>query len=356
VMADLSEEKDLPEEIRNYFLRCGVRHLLEADRREAAKERLLDQSVFETLYEHDKYLLLGYWLELKENVYEAYEMVFDEWKNAEDITGDLAEFLLAAGYFGTFTEDLCRSDLANCEKKVGADHPDTLNSLNRIGVFLHKKLDFEEAEQMIRRALSGREKMLGLDHPTTLSSVADLVHLLVRNRDSLSEAETVCRSAIKSSSQSENKVSQDLLRVYMELGSLLSFPGYKSELDEAERMHRFALQGFTRILGPEHPTTLHSKYKLAMTLSKKGDNKGAEELYLLVCDGRERILGLTHPDTISSITNFHAFLNRKKCASESAREECRLLSERALEACEKVHGVGHSLTDRLVESRERENS
>ena len=170
------------------------------------------------------------------------------------------------------------------------------------------------------------------------------------------EAVTICRSAIKRSSQSENKVSKDLLRVYMELGSLLSLPGYKSELYEAERMHRFALQGFTRIFGPEHPTTLYSTYKLAMTLSKKGDNKGAEELYLLVCDGRERILGLTHPDTISSITNFHAFLNRKKCASESAREECRLLSERALEACEKVHGVGHSLTDRLVESRERENS
>ena len=71
-----------------------------------------------------------------------------------------------------------RRALEGYEKALGAEHPDTLNSVDILGGLLMHKGDYNGAETLYRRALWGYEKALGPDHPDTLSSVNNLAFLL----------------------------------------------------------------------------------------------------------------------------------------------------------------------------------
>ncbi|CAG7977526.1 unnamed protein product [Penicillium salamii] len=64
------------------------------------------------------------------------------------------------------------------EKVLGREHPDTLTSVNNLGLVLDSQGKYEEAEAMHRRALEAREKVLGRKHPSTLSSVSNLGSVL----------------------------------------------------------------------------------------------------------------------------------------------------------------------------------
>ena len=95
-------------------------------------------------------------------------------------------------------EELYRQALAGYEKALGADHPDTLASLNNLGILLKNKGDYQGAEEVCRRALAGREKALGAEHPDTLMSLNNLAGILIklsRTTESVSLLrEAFCRS------------------------------------------------------------------------------------------------------------------------------------------------------------------
>jgi Tfp pilus assembly protein PilF len=61
---------------------------------------------------------------------------------------------------------------------------------------LSRQGKYEEAEAMHRRALKGREKVLGLEHPDTLASVNNLGVVLER-QDKYEEAKTMHRRALE---------------------------------------------------------------------------------------------------------------------------------------------------------------
>jgi len=63
------------------------------------------------------------------------------------------------------------------ETTLGAEHPDTPNSINSIALVLQWQGKYEAAEEMNRRALEGSEKVLGKEHPNTLTSVYCLAFL-----------------------------------------------------------------------------------------------------------------------------------------------------------------------------------
>ena len=114
-----------------------------------------------------------------------------------------------------------------------AEHPDTLSSVNNLGILLSDKGDYVGAEALFRRAVEGREKALGAEHPDTLNSVNNL-------------------------------------------GILLSDKG---DYDGAEVLFRRALEGYEKALGAEHPVTLMSVYSLGSILNRL--ERRAEALKLL---------------------------------------------------------------------------
>ncbi len=161
--------------------------------------------------------------------------------------------------------------LESREKALGAEHLDTLMSVNNLGNLLSDKGDYDGAEALYRRALEGKEKALGAEHPDTLSSVNNL-------------------------------------------GSLL---GDKGDYDGAEALCRRALEGYEKALGAEHPDTLTSVNNLGNLLSNKGDYDGAEALYRRALEGREKALGAEHPETIASAYSLASMINRRNRRPEA---------------------------------------
>ena len=65
---------------------------------------------------------------------------------------------------------------------LGPSNPDTLTSVNNLGLVLQYQGNYEEAERLFRQAVKGYEKALGPTHPYTLTSVNNLGSVLQKQR------------------------------------------------------------------------------------------------------------------------------------------------------------------------------
>jgi tetratricopeptide (TPR) repeat protein len=91
-----------------------------------------------------------------------------------------------------------------------------------------------------------------------------------------------------------------------------------------------------KVLGPEHPDTLTSVSNLGLALSKRGKYEEAESMHRRALEGREKVLGPEHPDTLTSFGNLGSVLSR-----QGKYEEAESMYRRALEGRKKVLGPKH---------------
>lgn len=89
-----------------------------------------------------------------------------------------------------------------------------------------------------------------------------------------------------------------------QLGSVLA---HRGKYEEAKAMHRQALQGYKKVLSPEHPYTLTSMHNLAFTLKELGKFSNTLSLLRKCTDLRNHALGSHNPHTISSSNALHAW-------------------------------------------------
>ena len=197
---------------------------------------------------------------------------------------------------------LQRNVLALQEKSFGAEHEDTLSSLNSLANLLSDQGDLAAAGPLYRRALEARERTLGPEHPSTLNSLNNLA-LLLSDQGDLAAAEPLYRRALEARERSLGPEHPDTLVSLNNLANLLSDQG---DLAAAEPLYRCALEAYERILGSEHPYTLMSLNNLAILLKGKGDLAAAEPLYRRALEARERSLGPEHPETLVSLNNLGA--------------------------------------------------
>jgi hypothetical protein len=107
---------------------------------------------------------------------------------------------------------------------LGAEHPSTLDTRNKLAEVLAAQTRFAEAEAEYRAVIILREKVLGVDHPDTLETCFDLANCL----------------------RSEGK------------------------LQEGRMFAQRAADGALKVLGPEHPDTKEYE-RLRQQLSEKSD-------------------------------------------------------------------------------------
>jgi tetratricopeptide (TPR) repeat protein len=147
--------------------------------------------------------------------------------------------------------------LADMERILGPDHPDTIDTRGNLGEAYRAGGRAAEAIPLHERAVADRERILGPDHPDTLTS---------RN---------------------------NLAAAYRAAGRTA----------EAIPLHERALADRERILGPDHPDTLTSRNNLAAAYQDAGRTAEAIPLFERTLADRERILGPDHPDTLTSRNN-----------------------------------------------------
>jgi tetratricopeptide (TPR) repeat protein len=107
----------------------------------------------------------------------------------------LGNALRELGHFDQ-AEGVLQKARATREQTLGADHPDTLTSLNNLAELYRERGKYEEAEPLYQQALEARRRTLGADHLGTLESMNDLA-LLYRARGRYDKAEPLLKQALE---------------------------------------------------------------------------------------------------------------------------------------------------------------
>ncbi|MCW5776974.1 MAG: tetratricopeptide repeat protein, partial [Phycisphaeraceae bacterium] len=188
--------------------------------------------------------------------------------------------------------------------QLGADHPDTLASINGLGLLLHSRGHLAEAAPLYREALAGRERALGADHPDTLSTRTSLgVLLWMMGRHD--EGVRLTRDTVDGLRRTAGADHPDTLAAIGNLGGMLHLLG---DLDGAEPHLRESAEGYGRVLGEAHLSTLIAAGNYGRLLLDLGRASEAEACLRGVVETSRRVLGDAHPATLTSINNLGGML------------------------------------------------
>ncbi len=247
---------------------------------------------------------------------------------------NLAYAYRAAGRTGEAIA-LYERTLADSERVLGADHPDTLSSRNNLAGAYRAAGRTAEVIALYERTLADRERVLGADHPNTLTSrnnlaavyqaagrTAEAIPLLERT---LADRERVLGADHPHTLQSRN----NLAAAYSAAGRTA----------EAIPLLERTLADRERVLGADHPNTLTSRNNLATAYRDAGRTAEAIPLLERTLADRERVLGADHPDTLQSRNNLAAAYSAAGRTAEAIP-----LYERTLADFERVLGADHAST------------
>ncbi|KAI2618440.1 hypothetical protein GGR54DRAFT_605477 [Hypoxylon sp. NC1633] len=245
---------------------------------------------------------------------------------ADDLGQTSEEFLrlLAseeAGYtskflsWSTIDEDTETGDIQDAEKTLkermntlGKEHPDTLISMNNLGIVLHNQGKYEEAVQIYRETLELMEQVLGKEDPITLANMNNLGSVL-RSQGKYEEAEQIYRETLELMEQVLGKEDPITLQSMNNLGSVLSD---QEKHEEAEQILREILELREQVLGKEHPDTFKSMKNLGFVLSQQGKYEEAQQIYRETLELMKQVLGKEHPNTLQSMNNLGFVLQQGK--------------------------------------------
>ena len=199
----------------------------------------------------------------------------------------------------TEAEKLERHALNIRRRVLGQGHPGTATSTAYLAWSLQVEGRYAEAEVLQREALAIRQRVLGPDHPDTLVSMADLALTLVRTGRP-AEAEKLEREALDIQRRVRGNNPADMLASMNNLAIALI---QEHRFEEAERLLREALDINVRVYGKDHPQTLESMIGLGDILIKEGRYAEAEKCTRETIGKAVRVLGPEHPDTALAVYN-----------------------------------------------------
>jgi len=191
---------------------------------------------------------------------------------------------------------LHRRSLRGKEGALGAEHPETLSSMNSVAYILQLQGAAGEAEEMYRSAYEARMRVLGPEHGDTLTSLSCLASSL-KDLGRLSESSVLFEKANEAYERVLGPTHATTLICLSQRGELCRLQGC---LTDAEALQRRALEAREATLGMEHHHTLYSVHRLCLALLDKGDLVGAEALGRRAVEGRRKVLGGGHRDTAES--------------------------------------------------------
>lgn len=246
------------------------------------------------------YLNLGLYQEAAPHLERSVEI---ERSFRPDRAVELAESLHLLGALrvnqGNFedAERLLREAIKLRRRALGPDNVLVGASLNELGKLAMDRSRLDEAKTALDEALRIYEAAYGHDAKETASILNTLAaHAAKSGR--YEEAEKLFRECLAVTGESLDDpdalvMMSNLGHIYMKLG----------KLDQAEEQFLRALEGYDRVLGPEHDKTLSVRCALASLyeLQKRFDESMA--LHQEVLDIRRRTFGEMHPSVHNSLHN-----------------------------------------------------
>lgn len=289
-------------------------------------------------------------------------------------------------------ERLFRDVLAERQRTIGDDHPDTLASMNRLALHLRFTFRLAEAEKLYLELLETRRRVYGSEQAKgTLLDLAGVYGWMGRHNDAeqlyLEYVEATKRAYGEShvfvlgsldhlveaylfmgSREKDEQAHQELIakaeQAYQELietaervfgdspehtefvegnqGDLAELYELQGRLEEAEQLRLEILEREKRLLGDDHNNTLVNMQRLASLYERQGrQDEVVEELNRELIDSHRRVYGDDHPSTLYFMNELARLLLRREPASSRNPETALQL---ALDVAEKT---GHKNPDYL---------
>ena len=229
-------------------------------------------------------------------------------------------------------EQMHQQTLQLREMALGKEHPDTLASMNYLGLVLDSLGKYEEAEQILQQTLELRERALGKEHPDTLDSM-NYLGLVLDSLGKYDKAEQMHRQTLELRERALGKEHPDTLASMNNLGLVLDSLG---KYDEAEQTHQHTLELREKVLGKEHPHTLGSMNNLGLVLESLEKYDEAKRIHQQTLELKEKVLGKEHPSTLTSMNNLGLVLHRLR-----KYEDAEQMHQQTLDLREKVLGKEH---------------
>ena len=171
---------------------------------------------------------------------------------------------------------------------------ETSSLLNKLGSYLHNRMELASARSVLERARAIDEKALGPEHTSVARDINNL-GLVLRDLGELEGAKRCFDRARAIDEKAFGPEHTSVARDVNNLGLVLQDLG---ELDEAERCLERALKIDEKAFGPEHTSVARDVNNLGSVRQALGDLKGAKRCYERALDILEKRLGKDHPNAV----------------------------------------------------------
>jgi|CXWL01.1.fsa_nt_gi serine/threonine protein kinase len=191
--------------------------------------------------------------------------VAETFKDDPEIEGSL-RFIIGGTYSDLSVYDAAQEHLEIAVKllrdKLGADHIDTLNALNRLALVYKDQGRLDLMEPLTLELLAARRRTLGEEHPDTIQSMNNTAMLFLL-QGKPAKAEPLMRRTVEIR---RSVLGPDHRSTIVSIDNLGRIVHNQGKLAEAEGLYRQALAAFTRTEGGDDPDTLSAKHNLAGVL------------------------------------------------------------------------------------------
>ncbi|MET7926944.1 tetratricopeptide repeat protein [Streptomyces sp. NPDC005349] len=199
------------------------------------------------------------------------------------------------------SETTYQETLEECERTLGPDAPDTLETCLRLASPLYNLGRVQESIPLVRRAAQGREETLGKSHPLTLIARKFLLEMAgnpdiagLPVRDELISTGPALISDCRSTAGEDHP-----LTLGAELNYAYALIAANRPI-EALPHARKALAGYEQSFPPDYPLLINTRHNLSRIFNALGQQADAIEQAKMVAEGRIRTLGPTHPWTLNA--------------------------------------------------------
>jgi tetratricopeptide (TPR) repeat protein/predicted Ser/Thr protein kinase len=231
-------------------------------------------------------------------------------------------------------------------RRFGPDHDQTLIALSSLAHQLQDEGRLQDAEPLLREVVERRVSRDGPEDPESLV-VRNNLAMLHREMGRLEDAARLEREVLDTRRRVLGDDHPHTLAAASNLGLVLHDlalrPGgdpavAAARLEEADRLLGEAVEGRTRVLGPDHRETLLGLNNLALVALARKDAPRAESIYRDLIERTTRVLGPGHRDTARALLN-HGRALAALGRSEEAEPRFREALLRAREAYPPGHYV-----------------
>jgi hypothetical protein len=183
--------------------------------------------------------------------------------------------------------------------KLGAEHPDTLKGIHNLATGYQDTGKLELALPLFEETLKLMKAKLGADHPDTLTDMNNLA-VAYQAAERLDRALPLYEATLKLKKAKLGADHPDTLKGMTNLASAYQAAG---KLDRALPLYEETLKLTKAKLGADHPDTLTTMHRLASAYQAAGKLELALPLFEETLKLMKAKLGADHPDTLTGMNN-----------------------------------------------------